>query len=90
VGRVIADRKEFGHGFQEINKVMDYSGTSLLSRQTTGPKGGERRSTRTTTSHPDGTRSSTPSIFTATLSRGGAPCVFIDATLVGQRHFGRR
>jgi len=29
-GKVIANREDFGHGFQEINKVMNYSGTGPI------------------------------------------------------------
>jgi hypothetical protein len=38
-GRMIADRKEFGHGFQEVNKVMNYSGAGifLIASEPTGP-----------------------------------------------------
>ncbi|MFO7974075.1 MAG: BNR-4 repeat-containing protein [Candidatus Hydrogenedentota bacterium] len=38
-GKVIADRRKFGHGFQQINKVMNYSGTGpfLIASEPTGP-----------------------------------------------------
>ena len=38
-GQPIAMRKKFGHGFQEINKVMNYSGTGpyFIAAEPTGP-----------------------------------------------------
>lgn len=38
-GTLIADREDFNHGFQQINKVMNYSGTGpiLIAAEPTGP-----------------------------------------------------
>lgn len=45
-GRIVADRKDFGHGFQELNKVMRYAGDGplFIAAEPTGawPEGWEK------------------------------------------------
>jgi hypothetical protein len=38
-GKMIARREDFGHGFQELNKVLNYSGTGVffIASEPTGP-----------------------------------------------------